>query len=120
MKRLGLFAVLSAAAVSAGCSNAEMNNPFHKSTKEEMLAASARRGYQEIRRDKVIFVVGTPQAAERVKGGMEPASKVTMINAGPDGEKVIFEASKEGLENGLIDEFERRHKVEDLNPATPA
>ena len=36
--------------------------------------------------------------------------KVAAIGFGPKGEKVVFEASKDGmLEKALMDEFERRH-----------
>lgn len=108
MKKLMLLGVLAAA---SGCSSQglDWNSPTKKMTKEEMLEASARRGYSEIRKDKVIYVVSTPEAKKRVAKGQDPALKVAAIGFGPNGEKVIFEASKDGLENGLMKEFERRH-----------
>src|SRR5687767_9377416 len=69
----------------AGCSThdgaaaAAMNNPFKKYTKEEQLAAAASRGYKEIRRENVIYVVSSPDAVKRVSAGDEPALKVSAI-----------------------------------------
>src|SRR5687768_5583191 len=94
------------ALLAVGCSDAGMNHPFKKYTKEEQLAATAARGYTEIRREKVIYVVSTPDARKRVNEGKDPAMKMSAIGFGPNGEKVIFEASKDGLENGLMQEFE--------------
>ena len=94
--------------LAAGCSNA-VNHPFKKYTKEEQLAATAARGYTEIKRDKVIYVVSTPDARKRVSEGKDPAMKMSAIGFGPNGEKVIFEASKDGLENSLMKEFEKRN-----------
>ena len=48
----------------------------------------------------------------RVKAGKEPVSKVAAIGFGPNGEKVVFESSKEGLDKGLMTEFTRRHVME--------
>jgi hypothetical protein len=105
-----LVAGLLLGLVAVGCSNGvTWNSPTKKVTKDEMVASSARRGYTEIRREKVIYVVSTPAAVKRVHEGKEPASKVSAIGYGPNGEKVIFEASKDGLEKGLMEEFTRRN-----------
>lgn len=113
MKTLALAAVAVTLSAAAGCSDTgaggAMNNPSKTYTKEERLAATAARGYQELRRDNVIYVVSTHDAVRRVKGGKDPVMKVSAIGFGPPGEKVIFEASKDGLENSLMREFERRH-----------
>jgi hypothetical protein len=91
-----------------GCSGA-LNDPFKKYSKEEHMAANVARGYKEIARDNVIFVVMSPDAVRRVNSGQEPTMKVSAIGFGPEGQKVIFEASKDGLENALMQEFEKRH-----------
>ena len=109
MKRVVLAVAVSVAAV-AGCSNGvTWNSPTKKVTKEQMLADNARRGYTEVRREKVIYVVSSPDAKKRVADGKDPAMKVAAIGYGPNGEKVIFEDSKDGLATGLMAEFERRH-----------
>ena len=102
---------LIVALLAAGCSGGGMNNPFKKYTKEEQLAATAARSYTEIKREQVIYVVSTPEALGRVKAGKEPAMKVSAFGFGPAGEKVVFEASKDGLENGLMEEFEKRNGI---------
>lgn len=114
MRKLALAAMVAAcgaagAAAGAGCEGGGMNSPFKKYTKEEQLAATAARSYTEVKRDNVIYVVSTPDAVKAVKAGKEPAMKVAAIGFGPAGEKVIFEASKDGLENGLMKEFDKRH-----------
>ena len=114
MKKFVLAAVVAAfgaAAVAAGtgCESTGMNSPFKKYTKEEQAAATAARSYTEVKRDNVIYVVSTPDAVKAVKSGKEPAMKVAAIGFGPAGEKVIFEASKDGLENSLMAEFDKRH-----------
>ena len=110
MKKLALVAVvgLGAAAVG-GCEGAGMNSPFKKYTKEDQLAATSSRGYTEIKRENVIYVASTPDGVKRVKGGKEPPMAVSAIGFGPNGEKVVFEGTKDGLENGLMKEFEKRH-----------
>jgi hypothetical protein len=115
--RLLASALTGMVLVALGCSSSDepggstsaMNNPFRKYTKEEQLAAAAARSYKEVKRENVIYVVSSPDALRRVNAGDEPAMKVSAIGFGPNGEKVIFEASKDGLENGLMAEFERRH-----------
>lgn len=111
MKKFALAAVVAAcgAAGAVGCESTGMNSPFKKYTKEEQAAATAARSYTEVKRDNVIYVVSTPDAVKAVKAGKEPAMKVAAIGFGPAGEKVIFEASKDGLENSLMAEFDRRH-----------
>lgn len=109
MKKLAILAVMVAAAGCSDSGTGAMNSPFKKYTKSEQLAATAARGYKEVRRDKVIYVVSTPAALQRVNAGEEPAMKVAAFGFGPQGEKVVFEASKDGLENGLMQEFQRRH-----------
>jgi hypothetical protein len=75
-----------------------------------MSRRSAMRGYKEVRRGDTIYVASTYDGVKRVKSGREPVTKVAAIGFGPKGEKVIFEASKDGmLEKALMDEFERRH-----------
>ena len=95
----------------AGCSNGvAWNSPFKKATAEDMARNSARRGYKEVRKGDTIFVASTYDGVNRVKKGQEPVIKVAAIGFGPKGEKVVFEASKDGmLEKALMDEFERRH-----------
>ena len=109
MKRaVGL--VLGMASLVVGCEQLGMNPPLKKMSKQDMVNASARRSYQEVRRDKEILVVSTYDAKKRVKEGKEPVTKVAAIGFGPKGEKVIFEASKDGaLEQALMTEFDRRH-----------
>ena len=109
MKRAAV--VLMAAVGAAGCANGVgWNDPFHKMTKEEMAARSATRGYKEIKRGNQIYVASTYDGVERIQSGKEPVIKVAAIGFGPSGEKVIFEASKDGtLEKALMEEFERRH-----------
>ena len=109
MIRAGLFVALMAGV--AGCSNGvAWNSPFQKASAEEMSRRSAARGYTEVRQGKTIFVASTYQGVKRVKSGKEPVIKVAAIGFGPKGEKVVFEASKDGmLEKALMDEFERRH-----------
>ncbi len=102
------FWLIPVALLAVGCSGG-MNSPFKKYTKEEQLAATAARSYTEIKREQVIYVVSTPDARERVKAGKEPAMKVSAFGFGPAGEKVIFEASKDGLEDILLQEFEKRN-----------
>ena len=115
MKKLAILTTLAAAAATtlAGCSSGggagAVNNPFKKYTKDEQIAATAARSYKEIKRENVIYVVSSPDAVKRVRAGEEPALKVAAIGFGPNGEKVVFEANKDGLENGLMKEFERRH-----------
>lgn len=94
-----------------GCSNGvAWNSPLAKASKEDMARNSALRGYTEIRRDKKIYVASTYDGVKRVRGGKEPVTKVAAIGFGPQGEKVVFEASKDGmLEKALMDEFQRRH-----------
>ena len=115
MNKLAILTTLAAATTLTGCSGGggagAMNNPFKKYTKEEQIAATAARSYTEVRRENVIYVLSSPDAVKRVRGGDEPALKVSAIGFGPNGEKVVFEASKDGLENGLMKEFERRHGV---------
>ena len=110
MKRAAIVLTVALGA-AAGCSNGvAWNDPFHKATTEEVAQNSARRGYTEIRRDKKIYVASTYDGVKRIQSGKEPALKVAAIGFGPSGEKVIFEASKDGaLEKGLMKEFERRH-----------
>jgi len=109
MIRAGLVFALMAGV--AGCSNGvAWNHPFHKVSAEEMSKRSALRGYTEVRRGEAILVASTYSGVKRVKTGKEPVTKVAAIGFGPKGEKVIFEASKDGLlEKALMDEFERRH-----------
>ena len=109
MKKLALVAVVALGAAAAGCDSAGMNSPFKKYSKDEQIAASAARGYTEIKRENVIYVAATPEGVKRVRAGKEPPLAVSAIGFGPNGEKVIFEGSKDGLENGLMKEFERRH-----------
>ena len=108
MKKLALVAMVGFAAAS-GCDGAGMNSPFKKYTKEDQLAATASRGYTEIKRENVIYVASTPDGVKRVRSGKEPPMAVSAIGFGPNGEKVVFEGSKDGLENGLMKEFEKRH-----------
>ena len=82
MKRCLAITVL---ALTAGCSSGTFNAPVTKVSKEEMMAATARRGYHEIAREKLIYVVATPDAIERVNAGKEPVSKVAAIGFGPHG-----------------------------------
>ena len=109
MIRLAIAVVVGGAA--AGCSNGvAWNHPLHKVSAEEITRRSAMRGYQEVRRDNTILVASTYDGVKRVKRGGEPAIKVAAIGFGPKGEKVIFEASKDGmLEKALMSEFGRRH-----------
>ena len=103
-----LVVVLGAA---VGCSNGvAWNPPFQKATAEDIARRSALRGYREVRRGNEILVAATHDGIQRVREGKEPVTKVAAIGFGPRGEKVIFEASKDGmLEKALMDEFERRH-----------
>src|SRR5688572_29497957 len=88
-------AALTAGVMIAGCSgNGAMNNPLKKYTKDEQTAATAARSYTEVRRENVIYVLSSPAAVKRVRAGDEPAMKVAAIGYGPNGEKVVFEASK--------------------------
>ena len=57
----------------------------------------------------MIYVASSPDGVKRVKEGKEPPLAVSAIGFGPNGEKVVFEGSKDGLENGLMKEFEKRH-----------
>jgi hypothetical protein len=109
MNRAG-FAVALVLGV-AGCANGvAWNSPFQKATAEDMARKSAMRGYKEVRHGDKIMVAATHDGVSRVRKGQEPAIKVAAIGFGPRGEKVIFEASKDGmLEKALMDEFERRH-----------
>lgn len=104
-----ILTVLSSSLV--GCSNGvAWNSPFAKASKEDMARNSALRGYTEIRRDKKIYVASTYDGVKRVRSGKEPVAKIAAIGFGPRGEKVIFEASKDGmLEKALMNEFQRRH-----------
>ena|SRR5688572_22690622 len=108
MKKLALVAMVGLGAL-IGCDGNGMNSPFKKYTKEEQLAATASRGYTEIKRENVIYVASTPDGVKRVKEGKEPPLAVSAVGFGPNGEKVVFEGSKDGLENGLMAEFEKRH-----------
>lgn len=105
------IALLVVAGAVAGCANGvAWNNPVQKASAEEMSRRSALRGYKEVRRGKEIYVASTYDGVKRVKSGKEPVIKVAAIGFGPRGEKVIFEASKDGyLEKALMGEFERRH-----------
>ena len=108
IRAMALALVLGAA---AGCSNGVgWNHPLRKVTAEDMARRSALRGYKEVRRGNEIFVAATHDAVQRLRQGKEPVTKVAAIGFGPRGEKVVFEASKDGtLEKALMDEFERRH-----------
>ena len=110
MTRMGILMVLFVIG-AGGCSNGvAWNNPLHKASAEEMTRRSALRGYREARHGNAILVAATHEGVKRVKNGKEPVIKIAAIGFGPKGEKVIFEASKDGaLEKALMDEFERRH-----------
>ena len=103
--------VIALLAAVAGCSNGvAWNSPFRKATAADMTRRSALRGYREVRRGDTILVAATYDGLNRLSEGQEPVTKVAAIGFGPRGEKVIFEASKDGtLEKALMDEFERRH-----------
>jgi hypothetical protein len=75
--------IVGLAAAVAGCSGGGMNNPFKKYSKDEQMAATAARGYTEVKRENVIYVVSSPQAVKRVNEGKEPAMKVAAIGFGP-------------------------------------
>jgi hypothetical protein len=109
MIRTGIAVALLAGL--AGCSNGvAWTNPMQKASAEDMTRRSALRGYKEVRNGKAILVAATHDGVERVSKGQEPVIKVAAIGFGPRGEKVVFEASKDGmLEKVLMDEFERRH-----------
>ena len=114
MRRMAI-AVVALAAMAGGCANGVgWNSPFESASKEEMARRDALRGYTEVRRGKEIFVASTPDSIKRVKSGKEPATKIAAIGFGPQGEKVIFEASKDGtMEKALMEEFDRRHGRKD-------
>ena len=109
MIRAGLMVALVAGV--AGCSNGvAWNHPLQKASAEDMSRRSALRGYTEVRQGNAILVASTYTGVKRIKSGKEPVIKVAAIGFGPKGEKVVFEASKDGmLEKALMDEFERRH-----------
>src|SRR5688572_19278613 len=72
--------------------------------------ASASGHYEEVRRDKAIYVAGTPESAAKIRAGDKFAHSVTALGFGPGGEKVYFETDKEGkLDQRLMAEFEKRH-----------
>ena len=106
----GIASVVITGAV-AGCSNGvAWNSPVRKYTAEETIGMGARRGYTEVRQGNKIYVASTFAGVKRIKEGKEPVTKVAAIGFGPRGEKVVFEASKDGLvEKALMDEFQRRH-----------
>lgn len=109
MIRVGFAAVVIVGV--AGCSNGvAWNSPFQKASAEDVSRRSAMRGYKEVRHGDTILVAATHDGVQRVTKGQEPVIKVAAIGFGPKGEKVIFEASKDGmLEKALMGEFERRH-----------
>jgi hypothetical protein len=114
MFRGGFFggAVLVAIAGSvAGCwGGPGWNHPLKSYTAQDLARRSAVRGYTEVRQGKEIFVAATYAGVKRIKGGKEPMPKVAAIGFGPKGEKVVFEASKDGyVEQALMEEFQRRH-----------
>lgn len=98
--------LLVALSVLSGCS--EMNQPFDDN--DAVARRGLTRGYTEVRQDKTILVASTPEGVEHIRRGEEPKAKIAAFGFGPAGEKVIFEASKDGkLEEALMAEFERRH-----------
>jgi hypothetical protein len=72
-------------------------------------APTAIAHYEEIERDKIIYVVGTKASADKVKAGGKLAPYVSALGFGPTGTKVYFESDKDGLENKLMAEYDRRH-----------
>ena|SRR5687768_3096715 len=111
--------VLGAAVATAGCDHSEYyaNSAARqrdKKTAEARLAGErsvAKASYYEVEHDGRIYVVGSAEAAEKIKAGQHPSATVTKIGYGPKGETVVFEGGKDHdvLEGKLIAEYDARH-----------
>lgn len=108
----GLIALATTAGL--GCSNGTRHpsstGQSSSNSSPGTPAGGQASGYTEVRRGNTILVASTAEGVERIRAGEEPAAKVAGIGFGPRGEKVVFEASKDGaLEKALMAEFDRRH-----------
>ena len=107
MTRLVAGLMVAALAAVVGCSG--VASPFEKAEPGSAVGSQAVRNYQEIERDGQTFVVATPANVKKVREGGEPTPKMAAIGFPPDGRKVIFEDSKEGLGRALSKEYLKRH-----------
>jgi hypothetical protein len=58
-----------------------------------------------------IYVLGSsPSYVNFVKAKREPGTTLTKVGFGPNGETVVFEADKEGMENRLVAQYSAKYK----------
>jgi len=117
MKRVLILlvgAMLMAGLVGCGydghkaAANAERDAAWAGKPRPQMMefAGKDKRG------NDVIYVAGSASSAETVKKGGKFKNHVVMLNAGPKGEKLVFEAdSKTFIERFLIEDYEAKHNV---------
>ena len=115
----GWSVAVVAGLLGAGCNNAEYYanssaRQREKKTAEARLAGErsvTKASYHEVEHDGRIYVVGSAEAAQKIKAGQHPSATVTKIGYGPNGETVVFEGGKDHdvLEGKLLAEYDARH-----------
>lgn len=75
-----------------------------------MPAAPAMPGYVETEHDGRLYVTSSQATADKLAAGGELPMSVTKIGAGPNGQTLVIEASKDGsLEKALATAYAQRH-----------
>lgn len=110
MKRLS-FAFLGLSLLGGGVVGCGYDSKEHarQDALDQKWAGKPKPDYQELRVGNRIYVAGSKASADRVQGGGKFASQQAAIGFGPARETVIFEASKDGLEELLMQEYKKRH-----------
>ena len=104
--------VLVARLLAAGCEGIGNYDPKAHAERDKMEAKWAGKKkpeYIELAQGGRIYVVGSQASADKVKAGGKLATQKTAIGYGPNKETVVFEASKEGMEDWLMTEYANRH-----------
>jgi hypothetical protein len=109
MKRLMI--VLAAGALMGSVVGCGYDGKQHatKMEAESKHAGKAKPEYIEFTKDGRIYVVASKASADKVQAGGKLSLHKTAIGYGPNKETVVFEASKDGIEELLQMEYAKRH-----------
>lgn len=70
-----------------------------------------RPDYFEVEYKNRLYVVSSQKTADAIAKGQPLSQKFVAIGAGPKGQTVVFETSKDGVEGYLIEDYEQKHNI---------